>query len=248
MSARSTGRGTSVVVHTSESDSLSVQSTTATGAVPALTRGNSTASSAGSADTGLASALDNISLLSTHNGVLEAPNRYLPNADLICPFQILDCEVAFSDIRLWKNHVFFHFKGHPCPKTATCFLCDKSFMQRREDRPDRAWNEMLSHLANDHYRRGQRLATVRTDFSLMRWMYNRRIITDAEFKRTQLCPVPRLQMAGSRLSEVVNVPEAPAPPNARQVRLVQPGAHPGYQDEPYTQQSTRAERRLRNLR
>jgi hypothetical protein len=163
-----------------------------------------------------ASALDGMNPLESHDGVLGVPDRYLPQADLICPFQILDCEESFSDIRLFKTHVFSHFRGQACPTSATCFLCEAKFIQTEEDDAARAWNEMLSHLAYEHFRRGQRLATVRADFGLMRWMYARRIITDAQFKRLQLYPRPTIAPAspGARIGEVVNAPLAPmAPPH-----------------------------------
>jgi hypothetical protein len=166
-----------------EEDTNSFADTTASNLVPPMSSGETNPSSAGSADTGLASALDGMDVLESLDGILEVPDRYLPQADLICPFQILDCEESFSDIRLFKIHVFSHFRGQPCPTSATCFLCEAKFVQTEEDDAARAWNEMLSHLAYDHFRRGQRIATVRTNFGLMRWMYARRIITDAQFER-----------------------------------------------------------------
>jgi len=246
MYPRSVGQRTSLAVW-SES---SVASTTASAAIPPLTRGNSDASSAGSADTDLASALDGMNLLESHDGVLEVPDTYRSLADLICPFQVLDCEESFSNIRLFKTHVFSHFRGQPCPKQARCFLCEESFDQTEQDDPARAWNEMLSHLANDHFRHGQRLATVRTDFDLMRWMYARRIVTDAQFKRMQLCPRPALlpSYTGSRAGEVVDAPEAPMAPPGRP-RLLPMVGNVGHRDEPYTVQAgRRSERRVRTVR
>ena len=256
MNARITGQRTSLAVRNLLSESSAV-STTASEAIPPLTRGNSDASSAGSADTGLASALDGMNLLESHDGVLGVPDRYLPDADLICPFQILDCEESFSDIRLFKTHVFSHFRGQPCPACATCFLCGTKFSQTEQDDVARAWNEMLSHLANDHFRRGQRLGTVRADFDLMRWMYARRIITDAQFKRLQLCPRPTMipTFAGGRDGEIVNAPRVPmAPPSmlprvqrrSRPLPRVGTVARP---DEPFTVQAgRRSDRRSRTMR
>jgi hypothetical protein len=204
-----------VVEAVSEDDSMSNVSTTATEAVPALTRGSSTASSAGTAETGAASALDGGYLLESHEGVLTVPNRFQPDADLLCPFQILDCQEVFSEVVDFKTHVFSHFKGHNAPKKASCFLCDMKFTQTPQEHAAMAWNKMLSHLANDHFRQGQRLATVRTDFSLMRWMYGRRIIDDAQFKRTQMCPIP-IVLPTSSVGEIVNTPMAPMAPPVQQ--------------------------------
>jgi hypothetical protein len=255
MSSRSTGVRSSVPVYVRPETSASSSglSTTATAAVPRLTRGPSTVSSIGSADTSAASALDGGYVLSIQeNGILTLPERVmLPNADLLCPFQILDCEAVFSDIRDFKSHVFSHFRGHPAPTDAGCFLCDDTFDQTDADHPALAWNEMLSHLANDHYRQGQRLATVRTDFSLMKWMHCRRIISDAQFKRTQLCPVPFLlpNPANEGSGMFFNTPFAPMPPSAPTPRPMRIGAltSVGEQDEPYTLQAGgRAERRRRD--
>jgi hypothetical protein len=256
MNSRITGPRTSLAVRTLLSESSAI-STTASVAIPPLTRGNSDASSAGSADTGLASALDGMNLLESHDGVLRVPERYLPDADLICPFQILDCEETFSDVRLFKTHVFFHFKGQACPTNATCFLCGVKFSQTEQDDVARAWNEMLSHLAMDHFRRGQRLGTVRADFDLMRWMYSRRIITDAQFKRLQLCPRPTLAPAfpGAQEGEIVNAPQVPmAPPSMlpraqRRSRLGPTMGAGGRPDAAFTVQAgRRADRRSRTMR
>lgn len=77
-----------------------------------------------------------------------------------------------------------------------------------------AWNSMLSHLANEHFRGGQEYGTMRPDFVLMRWMYDRKIISDHVFKRTQMCPATTVFPAGSRRpSEASSImPEAPSPP------------------------------------
>jgi len=214
--ARNFTIGSSLVVEAvSEDDSMSDVSTTATQAVPALTRGSSTASSAGTAETGAASALDGGYLLESHDGVLTVPNRFQPNADLLCPFQILDCQQVFSEVFDFKTHVFSHFKGHNAPEKASCFLCDMKFTQNPQEHAAMAWNKMLSHLAHDHFRQGQRLATVRTDFSLMRWMYARRIIDDAQFKRTQMCRIPTV-LPTSSVGEIVDTPMAPMPPPVQQ--------------------------------
>ncbi|KAJ5112613.1 hypothetical protein N7532_000658 [Penicillium argentinense] len=52
-----------------------------------------------------------------------------------------------------------------------------------------AWNRLLQHVGG-HYRAGQTLAGSRPDFELMRYLYGRRIISDAQFKAMQLAPAP----------------------------------------------------------
>ena len=186
-------------------------STTATDACPVLTHGDTNASTADSAETGLASGLEGMRLLDvgSEDDLLTLPKASLPHAVLICPFQILDCEMAFTEIQAWKTHVISHFRGSPLPERAECFLCDDEFQQEKNDDPAKAWNEMLSHLAEDHYRQGQSLATVRTPFGLMRWMYSQRIISAQELRRAQLCPKPTsiepYTMPANRRSEPTSI-------------------------------------------
>jgi len=52
-----------------------------------------------------------------------------------------------------------------------------------------AWRRLLNHVG-EHYRSGQTLAGSRADFELMRYLYGRRIISDAQFKAMQLAPAP----------------------------------------------------------
>jgi hypothetical protein len=239
MYERSTGQRTSIAVH-ARSDVLS---STASENIPSLTRGNSIASSAGSADTDLASALDGIRALESVDGVLQVPVTANPHADLYCPLHILDCEESFNDVKLWKTHIFSHFRGLACPVTANCFLCERIFTQTEYDHPARAWNEMLSHVAAIHFRGlGEGLATVRTDFGLMRWMWNRRLITPAQFRRTQMIPMPTIMPETG--GAVVQMPEAPmAPPTATSP----PGAD-SQADAVTVQASSRRERRTRQGR
>jgi hypothetical protein len=235
----------------SDDDAESMASTNATDAIPPLTRGNSIVSSECSAQTDQASSVIGEGfMLESHEGVLMLPDRYQLDADLLCPFQILDCEKVFADIVHFKMHVFSHFKGNTLPPTASCFLCDRKFSQRPEDDPARAWNDMLSHMVHAHYRRGQQLATVRADFSLMRWMYSRRLISEHQFKRTQLVPIPTLLPGiNGRSGEIVNTPQAPTPPATTppHAMLALHTLSVGLSSEPYTMSAgPRAERRQRD--
>lgn len=224
-------------------------STLETDAVPPLTRGTSTGSSApSSADTDMASSiLEDRYMLESQDGVLTVPFRYQEDADLLCPFQILDCDQVFADIIHFKTHVFSHFRGHELPIFAPCFLCDNKYVQRPEDDPAFAWNSMLSHMVHDHFRKGQQFATLRADFSLMRWMYSRRIISDHQFKRTQMVPVPIVLPGAANLRrQLVNITEVPHAPTASPPAaiLAHMAQSVGYQNEPFTiNAGRRAERR-----
>ena len=236
----------------SDDDADSMASTNATDAIPPLTRGNSIVSSTSSAQTDQASSIIGEGfVLESHEGVLTLPNRYQMDADLLCPFQILDCEKVFADIVHFKMHVFSHFKGHTLPGVASCFLCDNKYYQRSDDDPALAWNNMLSHMVHDHYRRGQQLATVRADFGLMRWMYSRRLISEHQFKRTQLVPIPTLLpgLSGRHADEIVDTPRAPMAPPATPPHgmLAHMTLSVGLNNEPYTMNAgRRAERRQRD--
>lgn len=186
-------------------------------------------------------------MLESEDGVLTIPFRYQEDADLLCPFQILDCDQVFADVIPFKMHVFSHFRGHELPSSAACFLCDNKYVQRSDDDPALAWNNMLSHMVHDHFRQGQQLATVRTDFGLMRWMYSRRIINDQQLKRTQMTPAQiRLPGASNRRREIMNIAQVPQPPAATPpAAILAHLAHSvGYQSEPFTiSAGQRAERR-----
>ena len=253
MLSRSTSFRSPVAVQViANDDAVSMASTTATDAVPPLTRGTSSASRSStsaksSAATDMASSiLGDGYILESQDGVLTVPFRYQEDADLLCPFQILDCDQVFADTVHFKMHVFSHFRGHELPTSAACFLCDNKYFQRSEDDPALAWNNMLSHMVHEHFRKGQQLATVRTDFSLMKWMYGRRIIDDHQFKRTQMMPNQIRLPTANRRREVVRSAEAPrapsaSPPAAILAHLAQ---SVGYQNEPFTVQAgRRAERR-----
>jgi len=243
----------------SDDEVESMTSSTLTDRVPGLTRGSSIASSDRSAmQTDIASILQGGFVLESDDGVLTLPRYAELDADLLCPFQILDCAETFSSVREYKLHVFSHFRGHPLPTSAACFLCTEKFYQASEDDPALAWNSMLGHMCHDHFRMGQEFGTIRADFALMRWMYDRKIISDLCFKRAQICPVPTILPAAIRhASEAGSVvlPEAPSPPNASapsspsSVISTSPVSprRSSYSNQPYvTFAGARAERRRRD--
>ncbi|KAJ9661146.1 hypothetical protein H2198_002090 [Neophaeococcomyces mojaviensis] len=245
----------------SDDDSASVTSSIMTSQVPALTRGNSIASSSGtSMHTDMASVLQGGYVLESEDGVLTLPQSQPADSDihLLCPFQILDCVETFSDVREFKTHVFSHFRGHPTlPNFAPCFLCDERFHQASDDDPALAWNSMLSHMVHAHYGQGQEYGTIRADFGLMRWMYDRKIINDHDFKRTQVCPqpvvLPSAGMTASMMTER-DTPTAPSPPRSptllssplSEASVPASSSSTGYHGQAYvTFAGARAERRRR---
>ncbi|KAL6247204.1 hypothetical protein RBB50_005547 [Rhinocladiella similis] len=251
MSSRKTAiRSPSAVSVADHDDTISVASTNASDPVPPLTRPASSASSSDATlGTSMASSIlgDGYLLEESQGGNLTLPSRYQEDADLFCPFQILDCSEVFADIVPFKMHVFSHFRGHELPTFATCFLCDNKYFQRPEDDSALAWNNMLSHMVHDHFRKGQQLATVRPDFILMRWMFCKRIINEIQYKRTQMGPVP-VQMPGGmslrrQFMSIPDIPQAPSatPPPAVMAHIARSAS---YQNEAFiVNAGRRAERR-----
>lgn len=236
----------------SDDDTDSMTSSAVLDRVPPLTRGSSVASSDSAVQTDTASVLQGGYVLETDDGILTLPSTSEPDADLLCPFQILDCAETFSSVREFKIHVFSHFRGHPLPTSASCFLCENRFTQGPEDDNALAWNKMLGHMAHDHFRQGQQLGTMRADFALMRWMYDRKIISDHYFKRTQSRPLPTILPAASRrTSRVLSMPEAPTPPSPRSPtspvisESTLPSLTGGYQSQAYVTFAGRREERRR---
>ena len=201
----------STIVHGSSSEDES--ETSDIDMAPPLTRGNSNASSPSDLGTDVVSVVDGGFVLESQNGILVLPNRLLPGADLLCPFQVLDCQVVFADVVEFKSHFFSHFRGHHLPQYATCFLCGVAFFQPPERDPSLIWNNMLDHMIYDHFRAGEDMAVIKADVALMRYMWNRGLVSHAQLKRSQLIPEP-IRLPGSlyhfhRRNQVPEVPMAP---------------------------------------
>lgn len=241
----------------SDDDLASLASSTTTNGVPPLTRGSSLDSCAASvAQTDVASVVQGGYVLESDDGILTLPHpQDEANADLLCPFQILDCFETFASVRQFKTHVFSHFRGEPLPKKASCFLCPNIYASDSDEDPAIPWNRMLGHMAHDHFRTGQEHGTFRADFALMRWMYDRKIIGDHMFKRTQMCPTPTVFPGASRRpseASSIGIPEAPSPPastspsTAASVSVVWPRRSSYIQQTYVTFAGARHERRRRD--
>lgn len=171
-----------------------------------------------------------------------------------CVFQILDCEEQLDDIVSYKIHIFSHFRGHPLPKQAWCFVCDQHYRQRAEDDDALAWNRVLDHMIEEHFDGSQLVdnnIVIRPHLSLMRWMYNRSLIDDHQLKRAQLRPPPTMLFnRRTERSGGIELPEAPMAPREHTHEpsdLLPPTWTTGYHDQPYVIiAGRRAERRDRN--
>lgn len=74
--------------------------------------------------------------------------------------------------------------------STAAFSQDQLSASSQDQNQPSAWDNLLNHVAADHYQHGQTLAGSRPDFELMRYLYGRRIISDAQFKAMQLAPAP----------------------------------------------------------
>lgn len=183
---------------------------------------------------------------SSSNSSLRPPLTPLPPADHVtyrCLFYILPCDHQSNDIEIWKTHVLSHFRGLRLPSTASCQWCPLDFKHpssrshsgeendndNDNDHFHQTWNAMLNHVAHDHFERGHTLAASRSNFELMKFMYQSKIITEDQLKAIQLCPSP----------------DSPAyHPSQDSIR-----ASIGSADEPYcSTYSPRREKRLREQR
>ncbi|KAH7064851.1 hypothetical protein B0J12DRAFT_547282, partial [Macrophomina phaseolina] len=100
-----------------------------------------------------------------------------------CTFAFLGCRFAAgaADEAAWRTHNLSHFHGHAPPRQVQCPLCDWGFQDPRDGH--RAWDARMSHLAA-HMRHGHSLASqaARPDFKLYQFLWQKRIIDDAEYK------------------------------------------------------------------
>jgi hypothetical protein len=104
-----------------------------------------------------------------------------PDTEFIDQEPVSDQSSAFTETSPSNTH-----PSTPPPQTPPS---TSSTAASSHDQPS-AWDRLLNHVAADHYQHGQTLAGSRPDFELMRYLYGRRIISDAQFKAMQLAPAP----------------------------------------------------------
>jgi hypothetical protein len=217
-------RGTTSV-HTSlavTSQSHTVVSSTAANAVPALLRGSSRTTSLSSVNTGLASFIGGGPLLEEEEGgALVVPSTQRSVYSYPCIFHFLDCTESFILFEEWRVHVLSHFRGQAAPTEAQCTLCSWNMADSTRDV---AWNFMLRHVAIEHFQIGHTLATSRPDFALYKFLFNRKILNEPQFKalfmtRTTGTYEQRAQLRGVFSNETGHGPfNAPFVRTANEVR------------------------------
>ncbi|OMP83918.1 hypothetical protein BK809_0001301 [Diplodia seriata] len=124
-----------------------------------------------------------------HWGRLEQPQMStMPVYE--CTFNFLGCHFQTTDETEWRLHSFGHFHGNTPPRSVICLLCGWEFDHVDGDT---AWDARLDHLAA-HVRVGQATDKAPPDFTLIRHLWQKRIIDDAEYKELKGCgslSVPR---------------------------------------------------------
>lgn len=183
----------------------------ATQDLAALTRASSLKSSASIPTSMAARYLDTVPLLEQdQNGALVAgPNRR-PRI-LECPFNLLYCleDFADSNYREWILHSLTHFGQVNPPRLNRCCFCEAVFESHDGVR---SWHERMDHVFL-HHRLGHSLSCARPDFQLYTYLWNNRVISDADYRDIK-------GNSEDRSRHVVAYPTPPVSPNERSVAVV----------------------------
>lgn len=135
---------------------------------------------------------------------LSAPKRFE------CPFNFLRCRMEFSSLDEWKNHSLSHFGRMGPPVLNRCCFCDAIF---QNPNGVSCWAERMNHVAF-HHQVGDRLAHARPDFELYTYLWNKRLISNAEYR----------DLKGNyedRSRAIAAYPSPPVSPNERSVAYVE---------------------------
>lgn len=97
---------------------------------------------------------------------------------LECPFNLMFCFMAFSNLEEWIAHSLTHFSRiSPSPSNICCF-CEQTF---RYPTGQQSWRERMQHVAL-HHQLGSKLAHARPDFELFDYLWRNKVILTAEYK------------------------------------------------------------------
>ena len=102
---------------------------------------------------------------------------------LECPFStILNCLSTYSNEEEWIRHSLTHFDSHgravEPPRSNSCRFCDENFYSLT---PTESWVEMMRHTSL-HYAVGYDISHARPDYALLKYLFDHRIISDAEYR------------------------------------------------------------------
>ena len=154
-----------------------------------------------------------------------APLRY-PRV-LECPFNLLLCCLTFSNVEDWIAHSLQHFRFPAGPEIGpppfnSCCFCDEEFYSE----PYQSWKARMHHVAL-HHQLGHKLSHARPDFDLLRYLWEKRLISDSEYRalrgNMEDPPVARDRSVAERA-----YPSPPQSPEAGHARVVESGLQEFY--------------------
>ncbi len=178
----------------------------------ALTRASSVGSSTSLSSSMGVRYLDNVPLLGQDQAgalFVSLPPR---TKVLECPFNLLYCFDAFAvtNYKEWILHSLTHFRQVEPPTSNRCCFCEAAF-----DSYDgvRSWQERMNHISL-HHRLGHSLSCAQPDFQLYTYLWNHRLITDADYRDIK-------GNSEDRSRHVKSHPNPPVLPNERSVAVAQ---------------------------
>ncbi|KAL8679733.1 MAG: hypothetical protein Q9186_004005 [Xanthomendoza sp. 1 TL-2023] len=178
----------------------------------ALTRASSLRSPTSISSSMGARHLDNVALLEQDQAgalIVTPPRRARV---LECPFNLLYCFEDFADINHqdWILHSLTHFRHVLPPTSNRCVFCEAVF-----DSSDgvRSWQDRMNHVFV-HHRLGHSLSCARPDFPLYTYLWNHRLISDADYRDIK-------GNSDDRSRHVTAYPTPPISPNERRLAVAQ---------------------------
>ena len=107
----------------------------------------------------------------------------VPPPTLTCRFWFLNCSYASNNEAEWREHNLAHFRGNVPPLSLTCPLCDMTF---NIPDPNVSWAANMSHLVQ-HFKIGDSMASAVPEYVLVRHLWAKRIISDADYQELVSC-------------------------------------------------------------
>ena len=161
-----------------------------------------------------------------HDALVIAPLRG-PRV-LECPFNFVMCFLTFSNMEDWINHSLRHFcirSGRVVgpPTYNTCCFCDDDFQC---DDAHASWKLRMHHVAI-HHQLGHRLAHARPDFVFFRYLWEKRLMSDKEYRELSGCS-KEPPIAKDRTAAEGAYPSPPQSPNGGRARVLQGGFQESY--------------------
>ncbi|KAI4240413.1 MAG: hypothetical protein L6R40_005124 [Gallowayella cf. fulva] len=131
---------------------------------------------------------------------------------LECPFNLLYCfeEFAETNYQEWIIHSLTHFRQHAPPTCNKCAFCEAVFP---------SWDGLQSwqvrmHHTFQHHQQGHSLACARPDFQLYTYLWNHRLISDADYRDIK-------GNSEDRSRQVNAYPTPPVSPDERSLAVAQ---------------------------